>query len=394
MRRILVTCLPVLMCATAAHSAVLSLRAVGGSDEATLALGVSETAAIEIVLELDEFEEATGAHVFLDTVMIDPPGAEDEEAFGVIGVLRGGDPDFVWTGVREFSPAPIREIEFEDLPPGEGFSIDTGYFLVALMAEGDSLPGEAGVSYILDRIIIHGMEPGTIELTFEGDLRPPEVFGSGWGKLPLTLGLGDFGVATGPPLQQRERRPITITVGEPEAPGGDEDGAGGGDAGDGGGTDEGGETDDGTTDSGGDQSGDVIDEPGQEPDEGEGQTDTDGEDTAAPDDVDGSGDQPDTGEDVAGETEEQPGDGDPEVPEAPDDSDQSSSDEITDGSGAGGEGEEAPSGGPEGSDSGETDDSSTSDARVSGPCGFGVIPAVLASLLGLLAMQPHSRRRP
>jgi hypothetical protein len=380
------------MCVPAAYSAVLSLRAVGGSDEATLSLGVSETGAIELVLELDEFEEAAGAHVFLDTVMVDPPGAEDDEAFGVIGVLREGDPDFVWTGVREFSPDPISEIEFEDLPPGEGFSIDgMGYFLVAMMAAGDSLPGGAGVSYILDRIIIHGMTPGTIELTFEGGLRPPEVFGPGWGKLPLALGLGDFGVDTGPSSQQRERQPITITVAEPGAPAGDEDGAGGDDPGTGD-AGEGDEADDGATDSGGDESGDVIDEPGQEPDEGEDQTDTDGGDPAAPDDPDSSGDQSDTGEGDTSDTEGQPGDEDPEVPEAPDDSDQSSPDEVMDGSRAGGEGDETSSTGPGSPDDGDLEDSSGA-PPVSGPCGFGVIPAILASLLGLFAMQPHSRRR-
>lgn len=391
MRRILVTCLPVLMCAPAAHSAVLSLRAVGGSDEATLSLGVSETAAIEIVLELDVFEEATGAHVFLDTVMIDPPGAEDEEAFGVIGVLREGDPDFVWTGLREFSPSPIREIEFEDLPPGEGFSIDDmGYFLVAVMAGGDSLPGGAGASYILDRIIIHGMAPGTIELTFEGDLRPPEVFGPGWGKLPLTLGLGDFGVETGPPILQRERRPVTITVEEPQVPGGDAGGddTGAGDTGEGGGAEDGGGTDDGSTDAGDDPSGDVIvDEPGQEPDEGDGQADPDGGDPTAPDDTDSSGDQADTGD-----VDEQPGGEDPEVPEAPDDSDQSPPDEVVDGDDAGGEGDQAPSAGPGNTDDGELDDS-TAAPPVSGPCGFGMVAALLMSLFALTLMKVQSAGR-
>jgi hypothetical protein len=394
MRRILVTCLPVLMCAPAAHAAVLSLRAVGGADDATLALGVSETAAIEIVLELDEFEEAAGAHVFLDTVMTDPPGAEDEEAFVVIGVLREGDPDFVWTGVREFSPDPIREIEFEDLPPPEGFSIDgMGYFLVAMMAAEDSLPGGAGVSYILDRIIIHGMTPGTVELTFESGLRPPEVFGPGWSALPLTLGLGDFGVETGPPSQQRERRPITITVGDSAVPDDEGDGTPGGDAGggDAGGasTDEGAGADDGSTDPGGDQSGDaVVDEPGQGPDEGGGQTGTDGGDTASPDDGDASSDQADTGGDGSGDMDEQPGGEGADVAETPDEPGPSSPDDVADGGDAGGAAGETPS-----TDAGNQEDSSGA-RPLSGPCGFGAIPAVLAILLGLLAMQPHSRRRP
>ncbi len=355
MRKVAIAFMLALMTGTTARGAVLSLRVSGSPDAAALTLAVSETAAIEIILDLEEFEVAGAANIFLDTVRTAPAGDVDGEAFEVLSVLRVGDPDFVWTYKRSFIVPPMDGLEFEDLSPGEGISLDdSGYYLVAALAEGDSLGGGTGTPHVLDRIIIYGTSPGTIEVTFEDIPRPPGVFESSAGlDVAFDLGLGDYGRDGGPAVR-RDPRPLVVTVTE-AGTGGDDPPPGGDD--DPGPVDDPGPGDDGQADEPADDDpasdeddGGADDEPGD--DTADDQPGDDADDTAAdePDDVDGPGD---------------------DVDQPADDADEASDDAVDAASETDAE-------------SGETDDSATTR-----PCGFGVVGGFFMSFLGLFALRPR-----
>ncbi len=177
MRHVLCGLLMISFLAGSADAARLSLRGVNVDDPTAITLEVSQTAILELVLELQDGEEVGSANIFLDTVRTAPAGDVDGEAFEVLSVLRAGDPDFIWTNKRSFIVSPMDGLEFEDLSPGEGISLDdSGYFLVAALAEGDLLGGGTGTSHVLDRIVIHGTSPGTTEVSFETLPRQPSLF--------------------------------------------------------------------------------------------------------------------------------------------------------------------------------------------------------------------------
>ena len=359
MRKVAVVFMLALMTGTTARGAVLSLRVSGSPDATALTLAVSETAAIEIILDLEEFEVAGAANIFLDTVQTAPAGDVDGEAFEVLSVLRAGDPDFIWTNKRSFIVPPMDDLEFEDLSPGEGISLDDlGYHLVAAMAEGDWLGGGTGTPHVLDRIIIHGTAPGTIEVTFEEIPRPPRVFESSAGlDVAFDLGLGDYGRDGGPAVR-RDPRPLIVTV--TEAGTGDDEPPPGGD-----------------------------DDPGPVADPGPGDDDTgddgqavepaDDDDSAASDEDDGGADdQPGDGDDTA---TDEPGDADgpgDDVDQPADDGDEASDDAVD---AAPGTDEE--SGETEGED---RNDSATTTARL---CGFGAVGGFFMCFLGLFALRPQ-----
>jgi hypothetical protein len=397
MRKVVIACLLGLTASATAQGAVLSLRVVGDPAATALTLAMSETAAIEIVVDLEEFEEATAANIFFDTVQVAPAGDADGEAFEVLSVLRAGDPDFIWTGTREFRLAPMIDLEFEDLPPGAGISLDNttehnGYYLIANLAADDSLAGGTGTPHILDRIVICGIAPGTIEVTFEQTPRPPEVYRNNFGtELTLDLGLGDFGV-DGPPVIQRDPQPLTITVteadtgGDDTPPGGGDDPAPGGDPGP--------IDDDGTEP--------TDDDDGIEPadDNGGGQDDgpvDDGDDDVDPaddgvadddpaDDSDGPGDDADDGA-----VDDQPDDGD----EPGDDPDEPV-DDADDGDGGEDNTNDADDVPAADDGNGEVDADAPDDSETPDrprPCGFGAIGGFLMSFFGLFALRPHWGRR-
>jgi hypothetical protein len=219
-----------------AEAARLSLRGANVDDPAAITLEVSQTAILELVLELEEGEEVGSANMFLDTVQTEPGNNAEAEKVEFLGVTRVGEGASPWSGTRAFAVPPLDMLESENLPLGEGFSLDTvldnsggvvhnGYYLIANMASGESLAG-AG-TFVLDRITIHATTVGKTEVSFEIQPRRSALFDASmveyklaeagdteWAPRTMYLGPGDG--------RDGGEGPLTITVVEEAEPNGND----------------------------------------------------------------------------------------------------------------------------------------------------------------------------
>ena len=185
--------------AGSADAARLSLRGAGVADPAAITLEVSQTVILELLLELQDGEEVGSANIFLDSVQTEPGDDPEAENVELIGVTRVGDGLSPWTGARAFGGPPMDVLESEDMPVGEGVSLDNvldgtggvihnGYHLIANMASGESLTGPG--TFVLDRLTIHATTVGAMEVSFETLPRPPSLFVAGMAEYALA-GPGD-----------------------------------------------------------------------------------------------------------------------------------------------------------------------------------------------------------
>jgi hypothetical protein len=219
MRRAVTTASFVLLSAIHAYGAVLSLRAVDSTAESVIDLAVSETAVVQMILELEEDEEVYVIFVVLDTVAIEPDDDPENEIVEFVGVSRIGDGTSELRGGREF-PSPLNQLEEQDAPPGSGLSFEDYLLNVSVPAdEPMSGPG----TFVVDRIVIHALETGVTELSIETGLRDPTLTDPSWREFPvagpdnepgivgfLYLGLGDS--------REGGEGPVTITVQEAAGP--------------------------------------------------------------------------------------------------------------------------------------------------------------------------------
>lgn len=219
MRCAVIVVLFVLLSAIHAQGAILSLRAVDSTAESAIAVAVSETAVVEMILELEEGEQVYAIFVVLDTVTLQPNDDPENEIVEFIGVSRVGDGTSDLRGRREFS-SPLDQLEEQDVPPGSGLSLED-YYLIASMPADEPMSGPG--TFVMDRIIIHALESGITELSIETGLRNPTLTDPSWRDFPvarigaepgvvgsLYLGLGD--------PREGGAGPVTITVQEAVGP--------------------------------------------------------------------------------------------------------------------------------------------------------------------------------
>jgi hypothetical protein len=207
MKKLLVIGL-VCVLAGSANAAVLGLRTPDGSlhgEAAPLTLGISDTAEIQITLDLynytyagtvypDYNEACYGANIYMDSVMMahptlpaepmypDPPlgtGFPGHENTEILNITRAGDVDFIW-GTREYAAAPMGALQDSALAEGLGLPWDgsaaqpanNGYYLVANLPAGQGLGAPTGTEpgftrHVLDTITIHCTQESTDTLWFE-----------------------------------------------------------------------------------------------------------------------------------------------------------------------------------------------------------------------------------
>ena len=238
MRRVLCGLLMISCLAGNADAARLLLRGAGVADPAAITLEVSQTAIVELVLELEDGEEVGSANIFLDSVQTEPGDDPEAENVELIGVTRVGDGLSPWTGARSFIVAPMDVLESEDLPIGEGLSLDNvpdgvggvvhnGYHMLANMASEETLAGPG--TFVLDRLTIHATTVGAMEVSFETLPRRPSVFDANMVRYPLAeagdaegaagtlyLGVGD--------ARDGGEGPLTVIVVEETEPNGNGNG--------------------------------------------------------------------------------------------------------------------------------------------------------------------------
>ena len=125
-------------------------------------------------------------------------------------------------------------LESEDLPIGEGLSLDNvpdgvggvvhnGYHMIANMASEETLAGPG--TFVLDRLTIHATTVGAMEVSFETLPRRPSVYDANMVRYPLAE-TGDAEGAAGPlylgvgDARDGGEGPVTIVVVEETEPNG------------------------------------------------------------------------------------------------------------------------------------------------------------------------------
>lgn len=324
-----------------AVAAELSVRAGDGARSTAMTLAAGEEAAIEILVTLEEGERLGFASVFPSVGPFD----DGPEFFEAVDFLSEFDPA---TSDYPGHQILITRAESGSMPFDFGEGIYWNEYVLIMNTTGVEGPGV----FMLERLIIHGLQPGTTTLALNGSLS--ELFAPDNGALVRTF----------------SSRPLRITVtGEaPPAGGGSTGGsAGGATSGGAAGGSSGGSTDGDST---------TGEEPVDPADDGGDVVPGDGGD-GNPDDGGVNGDtQADNGTD---------GDG---------------SDEAVDGGGAGGTDPDAEVPGNDGGDNttgGSADGDATGDDPTTGvatrPCGLGMISTLMFCSLGMAALRVKPSRR-
>ena len=186
---------------SSAEAADLFLRPAGAEGGSSMTVGLGETAAIEIVVRLEEDEELGFANIFLDIDNDDPLEALD--------FVPGLDVP----PARYVSHDQVLRNRFGEFPysPGEGISLED----YALILDTGSVVGPG--TFVLERIEVFGSAAGVGRVSFEFGARPPGLFDSDSAQYPVAthefprglsrivyVGIGDD--------RDGEAGPLAITV--------------------------------------------------------------------------------------------------------------------------------------------------------------------------------------